>query len=132
VVNNSQRIRELNDELRQHLLGGLAVMTPGVAALGQQAVQRIVQTISVFDDFCHANDPHEEHDFGSFEAEGRTIFFKIDYYDKSLAYHSPDPSDPSVNRHTCKQDIAIEVRQGSRLCENPIDAMILLLNRRGK
>jgi hypothetical protein len=24
------------------------------------------------------------------------IFFKIDYFDKTLAYHSPDPSDPSV------------------------------------
>ena len=50
----------------------------------------------VFDDFCHANDPHEEHDFGSFEVEGRTIFFKIDYYDKSLTHHSPNPADPSV------------------------------------
>jgi hypothetical protein len=30
-MNNSQRIRELNDELRQNLRGGLAVMTPGVA-----------------------------------------------------------------------------------------------------
>ena len=96
MVNNTQRIRELNDELRQHLLGGLAVMTPGVAALGQQAVERIVQTISVFDNFCTANDPHEEHDFGSFKVEGRTIFFKIDYFDKSLTHHSPDPSDPSV------------------------------------
>jgi Protein of unknown function (DUF3768) len=37
-----------------------------------------------------------EHDFGSFKAEGRTIFFKIDYFDKSLTHHSPDPSDPSV------------------------------------
>ncbi|HEY6765595.1 MAG TPA: DUF3768 domain-containing protein, partial [Candidatus Sulfotelmatobacter sp.] len=52
----------------------LAVMTPGVAALGQQAVERIVQTISVFDDFCNANDPHEEHDFGAFKADGRTVF----------------------------------------------------------
>jgi uncharacterized protein DUF3768 len=24
------------------------------------------------------------------------IFFKIDYYDKALTAHSPDPSDPSV------------------------------------
>jgi hypothetical protein len=47
-------------------------------------------------DFCHANDPHEEHDFGSFEAEGHTIFFKIDYLDRSLNYHSPDPADPAV------------------------------------
>ena len=92
----TQRVRALNDELRQHLLGGLAVMTPGVAALGPEAVDRIVKTIAVFDDFCHANDPHEEHDFGSFEDEGVIIFFKIDYYDKSLTGHSPDPSDPSV------------------------------------
>ena len=92
----TERIRALNDELRQYLLGGMAVITPGVAALGQQAVERIVKTIAVYDDFCHANDPHEEHDFGSFQADGQTIFFKIDYYDKTLTYHSPDPSDPSV------------------------------------
>src|SRR4051794_2282079 len=96
MATQTRRIRELNDELRQHLLGGLAVMTPGVAALGQEAVDRIVKTITVFDDFCHANDPHQEHDFGSFEAEGATIFFKIDYYDRTLNHHSPDPADPSV------------------------------------
>jgi hypothetical protein len=92
----TDRIRALNDDLRQYLLGGLAVMTPGVASLGQLAVERIVQTIAVYDDFCHANDPHEEHDFGSFQADGETIFFKIDYFDKTRTYHSPDPSDPSV------------------------------------
>jgi hypothetical protein len=56
------RIRALNDEVRQNLAGGVAVMTPGIAALGQEAVDRIVKTIAVFDDFCHANDPYEEHD----------------------------------------------------------------------
>jgi hypothetical protein len=71
-------------------------MTPGVAALGQEATARIIKTIAVFDDFCHANDPHEEHDFGSFEAEGQTIFFKIDHFDRSLNQHSPDPTDPAV------------------------------------
>jgi hypothetical protein len=96
MATQTARIRALNDELRQHLLGGLAVMTPGVAALGPAAVERIVKTISVFDVFCHANDPHEEHDFGSFEAEGTTIFFKIDYYDRTLTNHSPDPADPAV------------------------------------
>ena len=81
-ITRTERIRVLNDELRQYLLGGLAMITPGVAALGQEAVERIVKTIAVYDDFCHANDPHEEHDFGSFEAEGQTILFKIDYFDK--------------------------------------------------
>src|SRR6202030_3388078 len=92
------RIRALNDELRRRLIGGMAVITPGVAALGQEAVARIVKTIEVYDDFCHANDPHEEHDFGAFDADGQRIFFKIDYYDESLTYHSPDPADPSVTR----------------------------------
>ena len=90
------RIRALNDQLRQNFTEGTAVMTPGVAALGAEAVERIVKTIAVFDDFCHANDPHEEHDFGSFEAEGRKIFFKIDYFDRDLSMHSPDPADPNV------------------------------------
>jgi len=92
------RIRALNDELRQNFAEGVAVMTPGIAALGAEAVARIVKTIAVFDDFCHANDPHEEHDFGAFDADGHQVFFKIDYYDKSLTYHSPDPADPAVTK----------------------------------
>jgi hypothetical protein len=92
------RIRALNDELRQNFAGGAAVMTPGIAALGAEAVARIVKTVAVFDDFCHANDPHEEHDFGAFDANSYKVFFKIDYYDESLTYHSPDPADPSVTR----------------------------------
>jgi hypothetical protein len=94
----TQRIRALNDQLRQNLATGVAVMTPGVAALGEEATARIIKTIAVFDDFCHANDPHEEHDFGSFEAEGHTIFFKVDYFDRTLNYHSPDPTDPAAHR----------------------------------
>jgi Protein of unknown function (DUF3768) len=90
------RIRALNDELRQNFAGGIAVMTPDIAALGAEAVARIVKTIAVYDDFCHANDPHEEHDFGAFDADGHRVFFKIDYYDKTLTYHSPDPADRSV------------------------------------
>ena len=92
------RIRALNDELRQNFAGGIAVMTPGIAALGAEAVARIVKTIAVFDDFCHANDPHEEHDFGSFEADGHMIYFKIDYLDQTMSMHSPDPADPSVTQ----------------------------------
>jgi len=92
----TERIRTLNDDLRQNLGKGRAVMTCGVAALGAEAVARIVRTIEVYDDFCHANDPHQEHDFGSFKADGHTIFFKIDYYDTTMTNHSPDPADPAV------------------------------------
>ena len=94
----TDRIRALNDNLRQNISGGAAhaVMTAGVAALGAQAVARIVKTIETFDDFCHANDPHQERDFGSFKADGHTIFFKIDYYDRTMTMHSPDPADATV------------------------------------
>ena len=93
---NTERIRTLNDELRRSLPNSHAVITAGIVALGPEAVARIVKTSAVYDDFCHANDPYGEHDFGSFEADGQKIFFKIDYFDKALTYHSPDPSDPSV------------------------------------
>jgi hypothetical protein len=98
TTTHTDRIRELNDRLRHNLSDGTAVMTPGIAALGQEAVERIVKTIAVFDDFCHANDLYQEHDFGSFEVEGQLIFFKIDYFDNDLTYHSPDPADPAATR----------------------------------
>jgi hypothetical protein len=104
----TDKIRELNDQLRQNFADGLAVMTPGIAALGVEAVARIVKTIAVFDDFCHANDPHEEHDFGAFEADGHRIFFKIDYYDTALSCHSPDPSDPVVTQRVITVMLAEE------------------------
>src|SRR5580704_8886889 len=96
MISKTEAIRALNDKLRQDLTTGTALITAGVAALGAEAVARIVKTIAVYDDFCHANDPYEEHDFGTFEIDGHKLFFKIDYYDKSGSYHSPDPSDPSV------------------------------------
>jgi hypothetical protein len=86
------RIRALNDQLRQHLTGGTAVITPGIAALGPEAVERIVKTIAVFDDFCHANDPYEEHDFGSFEADGHIIMFKIDFEEPDVKDSNGEPA----------------------------------------
>ena len=93
---DTDRIRTLNDDLRKHLLGGGAVITTGIAALGPEAVARLVQTIAVFDDFCHANDPHEEHDFGGFKFDEVDVLFKIDYFNKSLNSHSPNPADAAV------------------------------------
>jgi hypothetical protein len=98
----------LNDQLRRNLLGGKAVMTPGVASLGSEAVQRLVQTIAVFDDFCTANDPRGEHDFGSFDFDGVEIFFKIDYFDKDFQFHSPDPGNPAVTERVITLMLAEE------------------------
>ena len=105
---DTDRIRSLNDELRQQLRGGKAVMTPGIAALGSEAVYRLIQTIAVFDDFCNANDPHGEHDFGAFEFDGTPVMFKIDYFDKDLNLHSPDPADPAVTERVISLMLAEE------------------------
>lgn len=98
MTSKTEQIRTLNDRLRQNLGTGVetAVITTGVAALGAEAVARIVKTITVYDDFYHENDPHGEHDFGVFEAEGQVIFFKIDLYEEP---NVNDPNaEPVVNR----------------------------------
>jgi hypothetical protein len=104
----TEQIRILNDRLRTHFNEGQAVITIGVAALGAEVVGRIVKTISVYDDFCHANDPHEEHDFGAFEADGHMIFFKIDYYDPTLTQHSDNPADPAITKRVITVMLAEE------------------------
>jgi hypothetical protein len=105
---STDRIRMLSDQLRQHLTGGRAVMTPGIAALGSEAVRRLIQTVAVFDDFCTASDPHGEHDFGAFDFDGTPVLFKIDYYDKDLNLHSPDPGDPTVTERVITLMLAEE------------------------
>jgi hypothetical protein len=101
-------IRMLNDQLRRDLTGGRAAMTPGIAALGSEAVQRLVQTIAVFDHFCTANDPHGEHDFGAFDFDGTPVIFKIDYYGKDLNFHSLDPANPAVTERVITLMLAAE------------------------
>jgi Protein of unknown function (DUF3768) len=83
-------------------------LTVGVAALGDEAVARIFKAIAVYDDFCHENDPHEEHDFGAFEVDGHTIFFKINYYDPTLTCRSSDPADPMVTERVITIMVAKE------------------------
>ena len=103
-----ERIRALNDQLRKTLTGGKAFMTPGIAALGPEAVQRLVIAIATFDDFCMANDPHGEHDFGMLEFEGSSIIFKIEYFDTNFEFGSPDPADPTVTQRVITLMLADE------------------------
>jgi hypothetical protein len=90
------RIRSLNDRLRMTGRGGMILMTDGIAALGRQAVERVFDAVRRFDRFDEGNDPHGEHDFGGLEVDGRSVFWKIDYYDRSRQVGSPDPADEKV------------------------------------
>ena len=91
-----ESVQALNDQLRQHGIGGTIVVTSGLQALGDDAVSLIIQAVAKFDALDHDNDPYGEHDFGAVQVHGHRVFFKIDYYDVSLRYHSPDPTDPDV------------------------------------
>jgi hypothetical protein len=88
------RIRALNDALRTTLLGGKIMMTQGVSALSPPHIARLIDRLRTFDQFEEENDPYGEHDFGAFDEDGQKYFWKIDYYDPSLSYHSDDAADP--------------------------------------
>jgi hypothetical protein len=93
-------IRVLNDDLRRALPhakpGCLVMITREVQSIAAGKVAALVVAVRDFNDFTPDNDPHGEHDFGAIEHEGARYFWKIDAYDLSLTFGSPDPADPSV------------------------------------
>ena len=91
---NAERVRLLNDNFRITFIGGQVVMTQGVSELSLDLKARALTAVRSFDQFTSDNDPHREHDFGSFEIEGETYFFKIDYYALDMDGGSEDPADP--------------------------------------
>jgi len=89
------QIAALNDQLRTTLTGGQVMMTSGVRAMGETFVAKALAAMRAFTAFDKDNDPHGEHDFGTFEIEGSRLFFKIDYYAPDMQHGSEDPADPS-------------------------------------
>jgi hypothetical protein len=92
---SAKKIRTLNDAFRQSFAGGKVTMTAGVAALPDAARATVFDKVRAFDAFTTDNDPRGEHDFGSFEVDGRKIFWKIDLYDAAMEFGSEDPTDPA-------------------------------------
>jgi hypothetical protein len=92
-LKQSGRIRVLNDNFRSTYIGGRVVMTAGVNALPISTKAHVLLAVQSFDKFTEDNDPHHEHDFGSFDIEGETYFFKIDYFALDMAGGSEDPAD---------------------------------------
>ena len=102
---DSPRIRELNDALRtctdpilRLVINGQLVITRGIHDRGDDFFKRAIAAVRAFDDFNADNDPHGEHDMAFLDVEGERIFFKVDYYDSAMQYHSPDPADAGVTR----------------------------------
>ena len=102
---DSDRIRELNDALRtcadpilRLIINGQLVITRGIHELGDAFFKNAVAAVRAFNNFTPDNDPHGEHDMAFLDVDGKRIFFKVDYYDSEMQYHSPDPADAGVTR----------------------------------
>lgn len=104
-----KRICRLNDEMRiGNFKNGSVVMTVGIHSLSDEWRAAIVDQISRFDNFSEDNDPHGEHDFGSLEVAGNKVFWKIDYFDLKLKWHSPDKANPDVTHRVLTIMLASE------------------------
>jgi hypothetical protein len=105
---NNPRIAQLNDALRNNLVGVQVVVTPGIMALPELDQRAVLEAVRIFNMFTKDNDPYGEHDFGSFTYQGMLINWKIDYYDLNLAYHSEDPADPKKTKRVLTVMLAEE------------------------
>ena len=92
----AERIRALNDQLRQFGRGGAFCVTSGVALLEWTRVVRVMDAVVEFNAFGPDNDPHGEHDCAVIAVAGVSVIWKIDYYDPTMTGLSSDPADPSV------------------------------------
>ncbi len=106
---SARTIRDLNDAFRRNgFASGQWMLTSGVADLGPEFMVLAIRAVRGFDGFSESNDPYGEHDFGSFNLAGETLFWKIDYYDQTLTYGSDDPSDPALTRRVLTIMLASE------------------------
>ena len=88
-------IAALNDLARTAMgVASRLVQTPGINALPLEDQSAIRERVERFDDFTPDNNPHGERDFGAFDYAGERIFWKSDYYDRTLTAGTEDPSDP--------------------------------------
>ena len=59
--------------------------------------EEVMEKVKTFKDFTTDNDPHGEHDFGSFTLRENKFFWKIDYYNKDNPdMGSEDPSNTKI------------------------------------
>jgi ketosteroid isomerase-like protein len=91
-------VAELNDRFRANPHNGLGrfVVTRSVHDLGPEFVAKAVAAVKAFKDFTKDNDPYQERDCFTFKVDDEELLFKIDYFDRTMQYASPNPADPHV------------------------------------
>ena len=91
-------IADLNDKFRRGdpTVPGQFVITSGLNGLldeHERPTEKLANIVRSYSTFTEDNDPHREHDFGSFEFLDHTCFWKIDVYDKTLKWAAEDATD---------------------------------------
>lgn len=99
----TNRIAELNQRCRQglDLEAKLVITNTCFAMLAKDQLDRLILSTQVQkalrDWKPAANDESDnEQDFGILYVRDQKLFFKIDYYDRTLEWGSEDPANPEV------------------------------------
>ena len=73
------------------------VWTPGIndAFLQTVKIKLLAKAIAAFDAFEADDDPYQQRDFAALEVEGTKVYFKLDYYNRTMDGGSEDPADPA-------------------------------------
>lgn len=98
IMSDTNTIRSLDDRYRKGdaTVPGQTMITRGLVDLLEEvgkAPEDLMHLVRTYDNFTSDNDPHKEHDFGSFEFAGHTCLWKLDYYSPDLKWGSENPAD---------------------------------------
>ena len=92
----TEKIAELNDQCRKAFgIGGRLFLTEGINDLEDATRSAILEKVMTYGDFDEGNNPYGERDFGKIYHDGEKVFWKIDYYNRTMDGGSEDPSDAS-------------------------------------
>ena len=102
-TDTQKTIADQNDRFRRGdtTIPGQIVITQGRQNLlveREKEVSTIGRIVQEFDVFTEDNDPHGERDFGQFNFEGQSCFWKIDLFDLAYEMGSQAPDDLSKTR----------------------------------
>ena len=79
---------------KKHNLRNKVVLTPGVDSLNLKDKEKVFASVKYYGNFTKDNNPWGEKDFGAFNFKKERYNWKIDYYDNTMSFHSPDKTDP--------------------------------------
>jgi hypothetical protein len=97
MSSDNDHLAILNDDLRQHLYDRGILLTPGVAVLGEEAIARLAEATTAFDDFHDGSQSEQSYKFGVLDLNGTPVVFKFDYY-KDRNSHSTDLASAATER----------------------------------